>query len=66
MDRAAKYTCLQATFDFDLSFAPRFSIEITLSLKELMYLKKILPCLWTFIIAELHPRAKRARVGGAP
>ena len=39
MDRAAKYTCLQATFDFDLSFSPRFSTKSTLSLKELMSLE---------------------------
>ena len=49
MDRAAKYTCLQATFDFDLSFTPRFSIKSALSLKKLMS-GKFLLCLWTFII----------------
>ena len=32
MDRAANTPALQATFDFDLSFAPRFSIKSTLSL----------------------------------
>ena len=50
MDRTAEYTCLQATFDFDLSFTPRFSIKSALSLKKLMSGKSLLCLWWTFII----------------